>query len=354
MPDSPGHDTTRGRGGSSVEPGALIQPFALADSNSPRSSSSCAARWPEIEDFLRARGAHRMPHPGGTLLEHLIRVARLLSEWGADPVVQIAGLCHAAYGTDGFDRTLMDVTERGVLVELVGEQAEALVHLYASCDRDVVYPRFGGARPVVFRDRFTGREHTPSAPDARAFLEITAANELDVLAHNADLGKRYGPALQRLFLRSRDLLSAAAWDACVRQLGQYSCDPESGIQITGLDHLVLTVADIERTVGFYERVLGMHPVTFGEGRRALAFGTSKINLHQAGRELHPHATRPTPGSADLCLVTEAPQERVLAHLAACGVPVEEGPVPRTGAQGPVVSTYLRDPDGNLIEISTYN
>lgn len=126
----------------------------------------------------------------------------------------------------------------------------------------------------------------------------------------------------------------------------------TGIRITGLDHLVLTVADAERTVAFYGRVLGMRPVTFGNGRRALAFGTSKINLHTAGRELLPRAARPTPGSADLCLLTDMSQQDVLAHLAACGVPVEEGPVPRTGARGPVTSTYVRDPDGNLVEIST--
>ena len=97
----------------------------------------------------------------------------------------------------------------------------------------------------------------------------------------------------------------------------------------------------------------MHPVTFGERRRALGFGSSKINLYP-GRPRTPPPRRPThPGSADLCLVTEPPQEQVLAHLAACGVPVEEGPVPLTGALGPILSTYLRDPDGNLIETSTY-
>ncbi|MYR54938.1 VOC family protein [Streptomyces sp. SID625] len=120
-----------------------------------------------------------------------------------------------------------------------------------------------------------------------------------------------------------------------------------------LDHLVLTVTDVERTTAFYQQVLGIRPVTFGQGHRALGFGSSKINLHRAGRERLPPAARPTPGSADLCLVTETPQEQALAHPAACGVPVEKGPVPRTGALGPILSTYLCDPDGNLIEISTY-
>jgi catechol 2,3-dioxygenase-like lactoylglutathione lyase family enzyme len=125
------------------------------------------------------------------------------------------------------------------------------------------------------------------------------------------------------------------------------------IRIERLDHLVLTVADIERTISFYSEVLGMEPVTFGEGRRALAFGVHKMNLHEAGKEIDPKAVRPTPGSADLCLVSAVPIDEVVRHLEACGVPVEEGPVPRTGAQGMMTSVYFRDPDGNLIEVSTY-
>lgn len=125
------------------------------------------------------------------------------------------------------------------------------------------------------------------------------------------------------------------------------------MRIDRLDHLVLTVADVDATIDFYSRVLGMEPVTFGAGRRALAFGTSKINLHQAGREFEPKAARPVPGSADLCLISADPLETVIAELARHGVPVEEGPVRRTGALGPIDSVYLRDPDGNLIEISVY-
>jgi catechol 2,3-dioxygenase-like lactoylglutathione lyase family enzyme len=130
-------------------------------------------------------------------------------------------------------------------------------------------------------------------------------------------------------------------------------DPVPPVAITGLDHLVLTVADIQETAGFYQRVLGMRPVTFGAGRRALEFGTSKINLHQAGAEIAPHANHPVPGSEDLCLITTTPPGQVLAHLSAERVPVEDGPVPRTGARGPITSVYIRDPDGNLIEIASY-
>jgi len=170
------------------------------------------------EEFLAARGAARIPHPGGTLLAHLRRVSARLAAWGADPDVQLAGLCHAAYGTDGFDRSLLDVTERPLLAELIGDRAEALVYLYASCDRAAVYPRLGPRGPVLFRDRFTGREHTPAETGLRAFLTITAANELDVLAHNSELAARHGAGLYRLFARARPLLPAPAWTACAEQL----------------------------------------------------------------------------------------------------------------------------------------
>ena len=123
------------------------------------------------------------------------------------------------------------------------------------------------------------------------------------------------------------------------------------MHIDSLDHFVLTVVDVDATCAFYERVLGMRPVTFGAGRRALAFGSQKINLHPHGREYEPKAHRPTPGSADVCLLTSVPLDQVMRHLAACGVAIVEGPVPRTGATGPLMSVYFRDPDLNLIEVS---
>ncbi|MFG0585336.1 VOC family protein [Ectopseudomonas khazarica] len=123
--------------------------------------------------------------------------------------------------------------------------------------------------------------------------------------------------------------------------------------IERLDHLVLTVADIDVTVDFYERVLGMRHERFGAGRSALVFGQQKFNLHQAGREFEPKAARPTPGAIDLCLITQWSMAQVLEHLAGQGVSVEEGPVARTGAVGPIESVYFRDPDSNLIEVSRY-
>jgi catechol 2,3-dioxygenase-like lactoylglutathione lyase family enzyme len=123
--------------------------------------------------------------------------------------------------------------------------------------------------------------------------------------------------------------------------------------IDRIDHFVLTVRDLAATAAFYERVLGMRLVTFGAGRKALAFGRQKINLHEAGREFEPKARAPLPGSGDFCLVTERPLDEVVHHLAACGVAIEEGPVAKTGATGPLRSLYIRDPDGNLVEISNY-
>ncbi|MDQ3659104.1 MAG: VOC family protein [Actinomycetota bacterium] len=125
------------------------------------------------------------------------------------------------------------------------------------------------------------------------------------------------------------------------------------MEIDRIDHIVLTVSDVEETVRFYSEVLGMRAVTFAEGRRALAFGGQKINLHQAGREFEPKAPRSEPGSADFCLITLTPLDVVVDRLAAGGVEVLQGPVEKTGALGPMQSVYIRDPDGNLVEISAY-
>jgi catechol 2,3-dioxygenase-like lactoylglutathione lyase family enzyme len=125
------------------------------------------------------------------------------------------------------------------------------------------------------------------------------------------------------------------------------------VRIDRIDHLVLTVDDIDRTIAFYVGVLGMTATTFRGDRKALTFGTSKINLHQRGREYEPKALTPTPGSADLCLIVDEPLDVVVAELTATGIDIEEGPVERTGAQGPITSVYIRDPDGNLIELSNY-
>ena len=125
------------------------------------------------------------------------------------------------------------------------------------------------------------------------------------------------------------------------------------MEITSIDHFVLTVRSIPETCVFYERVLGMKAAEFDGGRWALSFGDQKINLHQAGKEFEPKARTPQPGAGDFCLVSAEPLETVIRHLKKEGVAIEVGPVPKQGAAGPMTSVYIRDPDENLVEISEY-
>jgi len=123
------------------------------------------------------------------------------------------------------------------------------------------------------------------------------------------------------------------------------------MKIESIDHIVLTVSDISRTCRFYTQILRMEEVTFLNNRKALIFGNQKINLHLKGHEFDPKAKRPTPGSADICFIVETPLHEVINRMTKYGIPIEEGPVDRTGAQGALTSIYIRDPDGNLIELS---
>ena len=125
--------------------------------------------------------------------------------------------------------------------------------------------------------------------------------------------------------------------------------------ITGLDHLVLTVSDMVTSIAFYRDILGMEALEFeaadGSRRWALAFGAQKINLHPAQAPFTPHAAEPRAGSSDLCFLSPAPLDAWAAYFEACGQEVLDGPVQRSGALGPIVSLYIRDPDGNLLEIA---
>lgn len=132
-----------------------------------------------------------------------------------------------------------------------------------------------------------------------------------------------------------------------------AADTPAPVVLDRFDHVVLTVADIDKTCEFYSRAVGMQVQRFGAGRKALVFGRQKFNLHQQGKEFEPKARKPTPGSADICIIAVTPVADVIAHLHAVGVKIEEGPVARTGAMGPILSVYFRDPDDNLIEISNY-
>ena len=122
--------------------------------------------------------------------------------------------------------------------------------------------------------------------------------------------------------------------------------------ISRLDHLVLTVKDIETSLTFYTQVLGMEALTFGDNRRAVRFGEQKINFHEVGSELLPRASKPQAGSSDLCFITEKTIPEIIAHLKTHKVDILEGPVERTGARSKLLSVYFRDPDGNLIEVSS--
>ncbi len=123
------------------------------------------------------------------------------------------------------------------------------------------------------------------------------------------------------------------------------------MKVHRLDHLVLTVKDMDAASEFYSEVLGMEPLIFSDNRKGLAFGDQKINLHQAGHELEPKASKPTPGSADLCFVTQTPLSDVVNHVRSFNIDILEGPVKKSGAKGSILSIYFRDPDGNLIEVS---
>lgn len=125
------------------------------------------------------------------------------------------------------------------------------------------------------------------------------------------------------------------------------------MEINRIDHIVLTVRDPARTVKFYSEVLGMKVIEFGNGRKALSFGAQKINLHEYGKEFEPKARSPNPGSADICLISATDLKDVVNELKSHSVNIIEGPVTRTGATGSINSVYLRDPDGNLIELSNY-
>lgn len=125
------------------------------------------------------------------------------------------------------------------------------------------------------------------------------------------------------------------------------------MEITHLDHLVLTVKNIEASCAFYTKVLGMKGVEFQSGRKAVIFGNQKINFHEYGKEFDPKALHPVPGSADLCFITCDPVAKIVRHLKTCGVKIIKGPVERTGAMGPMTSIYIQDPDQNLIEVAVY-
>jgi hypothetical protein len=170
----------------------------------------------DVEEFLLAKGALDVDHPGGTLLSHLRRTHDVLYEWGARPALRLAGLTHAAYGTDGFPHPLMGISARPTLSSLIGTEAEAIVYTYGSCDRAFAYPLLTDGQTPKFRDRFTGSVSDPSPRQVRDLVELTFANELDVLAHNEELLAAHGESLHRLFTACRPYASEPAYAAFTR------------------------------------------------------------------------------------------------------------------------------------------
>ena len=175
-------------------------------------------RFTDARRFLEDHGADDLDHPGGTLLAHLRRTAALLESWGAPADLTLAGLCHAAYGTDGFSPSLVPWTERDVLRALIGEAAEAIVYFYAACDRHFFYAQLVETAEPVFRDRLTGTEQRPTDGEVRDFMELTFANELDIMAVNPAIAAEYGPSVVELFARCQAWVSPVAFEHFRRQL----------------------------------------------------------------------------------------------------------------------------------------
>lgn len=159
--------------------------------------------------LLRAAHADAIDHPGGTLLAHLQRTSALLAAWDARPALVTAGLCHVFYGTDGFATALLPLDRRAELAAAIGEEAESLVYFYASCAREPSYPRLADPEGE-FTDRFTRARLVPTLGQRRDFAELTAANELDIVAVSPEVRARFAPALRQLLTAWHPLLSAPA------------------------------------------------------------------------------------------------------------------------------------------------
>ena len=241
--------------------------------------------------------------------------------------------------------------------------AAALAPLGYEADSEKPDP--AGGREIGFRigTRMPFAIHSPaSAPGqdtvtSGAHIAFTASSREAVHAfHEAALshgGRNIGDPGPARRVQPRVLRCLRARSRRQQRRGRDPRRCRLSVPVTRIDHLVLTVADLERTVAWYSEVAGMRHRVFGEGRHGLFFGAQKINLHLAGHEIAPHAVSPTPGSADLCFIVDEQPAALQARLEEASVPIELGPVQRDGAAGTITSFYLRDPDGNLVELSSY-
>jgi hypothetical protein len=177
--------------------------------------------WDEVVDYLTTLGAEDIDHPGGTLLAHVIRTGELLLAWGARPALALAGLCHAVYGTDGFPIVLRALDQRSDVADVVGAEAEFIIYQYASCDRRFVFPRLGREGPVAFRDRFTGEIILTDPFRLSDFVELTFANELDLVSHSPSFAVKNGAGIADAFNRCTHYVSPPARRAFGLILGCY-------------------------------------------------------------------------------------------------------------------------------------
>jgi hypothetical protein len=177
--------------------------------------------WDDAVGCLSKLGAGHVDHPGGSLLAHLIRTGDLLLDWDARPALTLAGLCHGVYGTDGFPTALRSLQQRPEIAGLVGVEAEAIVYRYASCDRRFTFPRLGREGPVAFRDRFTGEVIVTNPFRLSDFLELTFANELDLVSHSPAFGAKGGAAIADVLGRCTHHVSPSARRAFHLILGCY-------------------------------------------------------------------------------------------------------------------------------------
>jgi hypothetical protein len=179
--------------------------------------------------LLKTNGAESIAHPGGTLFAHLHRTAELLAAWNAPEALVLAGLCHATYGTDGFDRSLLDLSERAQLRSVIGPAAEDIVYFYASCDRGFTYPNLGSGQ-FGFRDRFTGAVSIPERDRLMQFMELTFANEIDVARNSRSFAENIWPKVAALFRRCEPLVSsaaAAAFSSACDEIAQVAATSDS-------------------------------------------------------------------------------------------------------------------------------
>jgi hypothetical protein len=201
----------------SASPPSPPPPFPSPSLSFPPTPATSAAA--QGVGFLRQLGAEQIGHPGGTLLAHLCRVYRLLATWEARPALRLAGLCHAAYGTDGFPTALLSLDRRAELAGVIGSEAEEIVHVYSAMNRKATYP--GLASPdTPFHDRFTGAARPMDRSRREDLAELTAANEVDLARVNPVFREQWGPDLLALFTGFRPLLSARAWQDVAATLGR--------------------------------------------------------------------------------------------------------------------------------------